>query len=146
MKSTLKFSHFLWAAIIWVCLISGCKNQNVVRNYDELVEITVTTDKKDYSVGEPITVTASLLALKADPPYIKFYENRRSNWNFKIAILNERNELIPLTEEGILDNLSRGAYRETGVELGNPYIESQRIDRWFDLSETGVYTLRPVRL
>jgi hypothetical protein len=108
-------------------------------DYGSCIEIQVATNDNVYERDQPITVTAKLVVL--NDVRVSIARNRRSSLNFELDIVDGRGKAIQRTEEGMAMLNIKPALVDTVVSLDQPFQESFRIDKWFDLSQPDTYTL-----
>ena len=97
-----------------------------------------------YIVGEPITVTATVLVF--DEGHLILTTGRILN-DYTISVTDRQGQPLPLTKQGRHITGTDHGPNIGGilVEHDTPYTAIFRIEEWFDFSHTGVYTLNLTR-
>jgi len=97
-----------------------------------------------YRVGEPISVTVTVLVF--DAGHLLLTEGRF--WrDYTISVTDRQGHSLPMTEYGqrITNNDRSPNIGGIRVDRDTPYRVQFRIDKWFDFSHPGVYTINLTR-
>lgn len=98
----------------------------------------------EFIVGEPITITATVLVFGEGGLVLNTHRNALRDYT--ITIVDRQGQSVPATDEG-RRNSEAGSSSIGGivVDQNGPRMQSFRIDKWFDLSNPGYYTLSLTR-
>jgi hypothetical protein len=102
-------------------------------------ELVVTTDKRSYEQGVPITVTTQLAILDDGEARVTNYMNPMRDYEF--VLTDEAGQNVPLTKWGKIAQSARISRALIILAKNHPLPDAFQLDFIYDLSKPGTYTL-----
>lgn len=98
-----------------------------------------------YDLGEPITVTTAIVVLGEGSLLLPEGFNPARDYNITLVEM-DRHARVPVMVETERQGEQESEAAWLIVDQNNPYVESFRIDEWFEFPDVGVYELTVTRI